>query len=471
MKKELKTIVELSENENATSEDFANVHLPESMSGVMVRRCDTEIFAGLPFHEKDPRKSVHIGEVPLPRLAPNEVLVAVMAAALNYNSVWSSIFEPTPGFKFLGDFARLSKHNGQHNQDFHIIGSDASGVVVRTGEAVSRWKPGDRVTIYGGVTDPEAPECYSDSVRSAEGRAWGFETNFGAFADFSVVRQTQLLPKPEHLTWEEAASVTLTASTCYRMLVSERGARMKQGDNVLIWGASGGLGAFAVQMVLNGGGFPIAVVSSERKAEKVRKLGCRAVIVLNHSKGENSFVTEAGNTAISKIQRLKVNIRKLTGGEDPDIVFEHTGRSTFAASVVVAKTGGKIVTCGSTSGYEHVYDNRYLWQTVKSIIGSHGANYDEAMQAIRLVAKGSISPVLSEVYRFENAAEAFYQMHTRSHVGKVGLLCLIPKEGLGIRDHMLRSLVGEERINIFREEKPLFRETPSPVERQYPKYA
>lgn len=451
MKEELRAILECIESEKATTEDFAHARLPESMTAVQVRRCDVDMFQGLAFKDKDPRKSLQIDEVPLPPLGPNDVLVAVMAAAVNYNTVWTSIFEPAPGFTYLADFARMNKYNRHHNQDYHIMGSDASGVVIRTGEAVTRWEPGDRVTIYGAVVDPEAPENYADSLRNPKLRAWGFETNFGAFADFTVVRQNQLLPKPEHLTWEEAASMTLTASTTYRMLVSERGARMKQGDNILIWGASGGLGAFALQMALNGGGFPIAIVSSDWKAEMVRRLGCSAVIVLDHHKGEGNFLKDDGSVALRDIQRLKVRIRRLTGGEDADIVFEHTGRATFAASVGVAKVGGKIVTCGSTSGYEHVYDNRYLWQTVKSIIGSHGANYMEAMDTIRLACKGSITPVLSTVYPFTDAKEAVYKLHNRSHVGKIGLLCLAPQEGLGIRDRELREQVGEERINVFRE--------------------
>ncbi len=451
MKKELKDIVELIEADKSTAEDFINTKIPESMAGVMVRRCDIDIFNGKSFAEKDPRESLKIEEVPIPELGPNEVLVAVMAGSINYNNVWTSLFEPAPGFTYLAEFSRMNKFNAHHNQDFHIIGSDAAGVIVRTGAAVVHWKPGDRVTIHGIVVDPELPDNYDDCMKNPTMRAWGFETNYGSFADFTIVRQNQLLPKPEHLSWEESASMPLTAATTYRMLVSERGAQMKQGDNVLIWGAAGGLGAFAIQMTLNGGGFPIGIVSSEKKAEMVRKLGCPAVIVLDRDKGEYNFLNPDGSVALRKIQRLKVKIRRLTGGEDVDIVFEHTGRSTFAASVVVAKFGGKIVTCGSTSGYEHVFDNRYLWQSVKSIIGSHGANYVEAMNAVRLAQKGSITPVLSRVFPFEEARDAVHLVHSRGNVGKIGLLCLSPEEGLGILNQELRERIGEEKINIFRD--------------------
>lgn len=450
MDSEIKSIIDLIESKGSTPDDFANIQLPKSMSAVTVHRNETNIFEGLDFMEKDPRKSLHIDEVELPPLGPFDAIVAVMAAAINYNNIWTSIFEPAPGFDFLAEFSKFTKFNACHNLDYHIIGSDAAGVVLRVGDAVARWKPGDRVTIYGGVGDTASPECYDDSVNDPHGRAWGFETNFGAFAYFTVVRENQLLPKPEHLTWEEAASMALVASTAYRMLVSKHGAQMKQGDNVLIWGASGGLGAFGIQFVLNGGGFPIGIVSNQWKADMVRKLGCSAVIVLNRNAGEGRFIDENGEIKMKQILRLKVKIRRLTGGENCDIVFEHTGRSTFSASVAVAKTGGKIVTCGSTSGYNHVFDNRYLWQSVKSIIGSHGANYNEAMETTRLVCKGNISPVLSKVFLFSEVKEAVYQVHQGNHVGKIGLFCLSPEEGLGIRNQELREKIGEERINVFR---------------------
>jgi crotonyl-CoA reductase len=203
---------------------------------------------------------------------------------------------------------------------------------------------------------------------------------------------------------------------------------MKQGDNVLIWGATGGLGSIAIQIVHNGGGIPVGIVSSKKKAAVAKKLGCEG----------------------RQILRLKARIRRLTGGEDCDIVFEHTGRSTFAASLGVAKIGGKIVTCGSTSGYDHVFDNRYLWQTVKTIIGSHGANYHEAMLAARLICKGMLTPLLSEVFPLEKTADAISKIHAGKQVGKLGILNLAPEEGMGIRNRVLREQIGEKRINILR---------------------
>ncbi len=443
-------IVQLVEDPKANSEDFAHVPLPETMPALTLHKDEQDMFNGLAFHAKDPRRSLHFEEVPLPQPDTGEVLVAIMASAVNFNNVWSSVFEPASGFNYISHFAKIRPENRKHDQDFHIIGGDAAGVVLRTHSSVHNWKPGDRVTLYGGVNEVSEAAVFNDGVHDPQGRAWGFETNYGAFAGFAVVREQQLLPKAEHLSWEESASMNLVNSTAYRMLVSRNGACMKQGDNILIWGAAGGLGSAAIQMVLNGGGIPIGVVSSEAKADVVRRLGCERVIVVQHQAGQEPFLDEQGRTKERQILRLKAQIRGLTGGEDCDIVFEHTGRSTFAASVAIAKTGGKVVTCGSTSGYNHVFDNRYLWQTVKSIVGSHGANYYEAWQAARLVCKGMLSPVLSEVYPLSQAADAVYRMHSGKQVGKIGVLNLAPKEGMGIRDRELRERVGEKRINVLR---------------------
>ncbi len=222
---------------------------------------------------------------------------------------------------------------------------------------------------------------------------------------------------------------------------------MKQGDNVLIWGASGGLGGFAVQYANNGGAYPVGVVSSPERVELVKKLGCERVI---DRKAENyQFWTDEGEMNLREMRRFGADIRELTGGEDPDIVFEHPGKFTFAASVFVTRRGGTIVTCASTSGYEHVYDNRYLWMHLKRIIGTHFANYREAYEANRLICKGAIHPTLSKTFPLEESGEAALSVHRNEHEGKVGILCLAPKEGLGVRDHELREKVAD-RLSVYR---------------------
>jgi crotonyl-CoA reductase len=219
---------------------------------------------------------------------------------------------------------------------------------------------------------------------------------------------------------------------------------------VLIWGASGGLGSYATQLALKSGAVPVCVVSSPSKAEVCRKMGAELIIDRSATTGEGyTFWKDEQTQDPKEWQRFGKRIRQLTGGADPDIVFEHPGRETFGASVYVARRGGTIVTCASTSGYLHQYDNRYLWMNLKRIIGSHFANYREAWEANRLIARGVIHPTLSKTFPLEQAGQAAYEVHRNLHLWKVGVLCLAPQEGLGVRDPQMRARHLEE-INRFR---------------------
>jgi crotonyl-CoA reductase len=222
---------------------------------------------------------------------------------------------------------------------------------------------------------------------------------------------------------------------------------MKQGDTVLIWGASGGLGSYATQFALNGGATPVCVVSSPQKAEICRAMG--AELIIDRSAEGYRFWRDEHNQDPKEWKRFGGRIRELTGGDDPDIVFEHPGRETFGASVYVARRGGTIVTCASTSGFEHSYDNRYLWMNLKRIVGSHFANYRESWEANRLINKGLIHPTLSKVYALEETGQAALDVHTNSHQGKIGVLTLAPEEGLGVADAEKRER-HLEAINRFR---------------------
>ncbi|WP_246086768.1 crotonyl-CoA carboxylase/reductase [Nocardioides humi] len=313
---------------------------------------------------------------------------------------------------------------------------------------MTKWKPGDRVVAHCLSVELEAPDGHNDTMMDPSQRIWGFETNFGGLADVAMVKANQLMPKPEHLTWEEAASPGLVNCTAYRQLVSANGGNMKQGDNVLIWGASGGLGGFATQYALNGGANPVCVVSNEEKAQIVRKMG--AEMVINRSELAPKFWNAEGTKQDPKEWlRFGKAIRELTGGEDIDIVFEHPGRETFGASVFVTRKGGTITTCASTSGYMHEYDNRYLWMNLKRIISSHFANYRESWEANRLIAQGKIHPTLSRTYTLEDTGQAALDVHHNKHQGKVGVLCLSPQEGLGVRNEELRAQ-HLDKINLFR---------------------
>ena len=226
----------------ATGDALAAIPLPESYRASFVRRDEVGMFEGLETEDKDPRKSLHVGEVAVPELAPDEAYIAVMASSINFNTVWTSIFEPLPTFGFLDRLGKESAWGRRHALDYHVVGSDASGVVLRTGSAVRKWRPGDKVTVHCNYVDDQSPSAHDDSMLADNQRIWGFETNFGGLADLAVVKANQLMPKPTHLSWEEAAVNALCNSTSYRMVVSKNGAHMQQGDRVLVWGASGGLG-------------------------------------------------------------------------------------------------------------------------------------------------------------------------------------------------------------------------------------
>ncbi|HEY3529929.1 MAG TPA: crotonyl-CoA carboxylase/reductase [Nocardioides sp.] len=443
----MQQILEAITSGTATAEDFAALEVPTSYRAAIVRKDEVDLFDGMDSKEKDPRKSLHVDEVPLPELGPGEALVAVMASAINYNTVWTSIFEPLSTFGFLERYGKLSPLAKRHDLPYHIVGSDLAGVVLKTGLGVHAWKPGDEVVAHCLSVELEGPDGHNDTMMDPEQRIWGFETNFGGLAEIALVKSNQLMPKPTHLTWEEAASPGLVNSTAYRQLVSRNGAGMKQGDNVLIWGASGGLGGFATQYALNGGAVPVCVVSSEEKAEICRRMG--AELIINRSEKEYRFWKDEQTADPKEWRRFGSDIRELTGGEDVDIVFEHPGRETFGASVYAARKGGTIVTCASTTGFLHEYDNRYLWMNLKRIIGSHFANYRESWEANRLIAKGMIHPTLSRSYPLVEVGQAAYDVHHNLHQGKVGVLCLAPEEGLGVRDEEKRSR-HLDAINAFR---------------------
>jgi crotonyl-CoA reductase len=430
----------------ASGDEIGALPIPESYRGAHVLRSEQGMFEGMASEDKDPRQSLHISDVPTPELAPDEVYLAVMASSINFNTVWTSIFEPLPTFLFLDRLGKESAWGARHAQDYHVVGSDASGVVLRVGSAVRNWKPGDRVTVHCNFLDDQDPSAHDDSMLAANQRIWGFESNFGGLADLAIVKANQVMPKPAHLTWEEAAVNGLCASTSYRMLVGRHAGQMKQGDTVFIWGATGGIGAYATQLVLNGGGIPVGVVSSEDRAKLLNHMGCEHVV---DRKAEGyRFWSDEHTQDEGEWRRLGKKVRSLVG-DDPDIVFEHPGRSTMGASVFITKRGGSIVTCAATSGYMIEYDNRHLWMKLKRIVSSHFANYQEAWDMNRLIDRGAIQPVMSQVFPLDQVGEAALAVHHNEAEGKLGVLCLAPEAGLGITDAEKRERIGEDRITLF----------------------
>jgi crotonyl-CoA reductase len=432
--------------EDAPGAEIGALPIPETVRGALVKAEEQEMFAGVPSDDKDPHRSLHVEQFPLPELAPDEAYVGVMASAINFNTVWTAIFEPLPTFGFLKRLGKESVWGARHDQPYHVVGSDAAGVVLRVGSAVRNWKPGDKVTVQCLHVDDQDPSAHDDSMMATNQRIWGFETNFGGLAEIAVVKANQLMPKAAHLSWEEAACNGLCNSTSYRMIVSPNGSGMTQGQAVLVWGASGGIGAYACQYVLNGGGTPVGVVSSPKRAAMLHEMGVEHVI----NRKEEGFRFWSDDTTQDPKEWLRLGkaIRSHIG-RDVDIVFEHPGRSTMGASVFVAKRGGLIITCAATSGFMIEYDNRYLWMNLKTLKGCHFANYREAWEANRLVCEARIHPTLSRVYSLDQTADAAQAVQRNESEGKLGVLCLSPEEGLGVTDPELREQ-HLDQITLFR---------------------
>jgi crotonyl-CoA carboxylase/reductase len=375
-----------------------------------------------PEREGEPRDAFQLEQIEVPEPGSFEVIVRVMAAGVNYNNVWAALGQPVSVFGY-----------GDHPQfGHHIGGSDASGIVWKVGEGVTRWKPGDEVVIHCNQASYEDPEVHGlDPLAAPSQRIWGYETTWGSFAQFTKVQAQQLLPRPQNLSWEEAASYGLVYFTAYRMLVTQ--CRLQAGHRVLIWGAAGGLGVFATQLCALTGADCVGVVSSDEKGLLVEQLGATGYI--NRSEFEG-MMRRGGESAEEEKARFKESRRFCKAvaellGAQPDVVFEHVGQATFPTSVLAVKPFGKVVICAGTTGYNVDFDVRYLWMRQKQIIGSHFANAYECMKANELIEQGKIRPVLWQTMGFDGVPEAHQLMKENRHLGKIAILVGATDEGKG----------------------------------------
>lgn len=368
--------------------------------------------------EGEPMDAFQLEDMEVPEPGPFEVVVRTMAAGVNFNNVWAALGEPVSVFRY-------------HEEEHHIGGSDASGIVWKVGEGVTRWKVGDEVVVHCNQASYEDVEVHGfDPLAAPSQQIWGYETTWGSFAQFCKVQAQQLIAKPTNLTWEEAASYGLTYFTAYRMLMDQ--CKLQAGHRVLIWGAAGGLGVFATQLCKMAGAQCVGVVSSSEKGELVKKLG--AVDYIN--RGDYGFARRGGETPEEEKARFKESRRfsndvaEILGGA-PDIVFEHVGQATFPTSVLAVKPFGKVVICGATSGFQLDFDVRYLWMRQKQIIGSHFANAWEATKANELIEQGLIRPVLWQTMEFDKVPEAHQLLRDNKHLGKISILVGAEGPGLG----------------------------------------
>jgi crotonyl-CoA carboxylase/reductase len=378
--------------------------LPETMAAWVIRQ----------EREGEPKDAFQLEQIEVPEPGAFEVIVRVMAAGVNFNNVWASLGEPVSVFGY-GDHPEYGHHIG---------GSDASGVVWKVGEGVTRWKVGDEVVIHCNQASYEDVEVHGlDPLAAPSQKIWGYETTWGSFAQFCKVQAQQLLPRPRNLSWSEAASHGVGYFTAYRMLIDQ--CKLQPGHNVLVWGAAGGLGVFAVQLCRLAGANAVGVVSSDEKGELVKQLG--AVDYINRKEfGEMMRTPEnlADKAADKERFIASRGFAKRVGeilGDAPDIVFEHVGRATFPTSVFVCKPFGKVVICGATTGFKLDFEARYLWMRQKEIIGSHGAHAFQAAKANELIAAGKIRPLVSRTMGFDEVPAAHQMMLENQHLGKIAI--------------------------------------------------
>ena len=371
----------------------------------------------------EPDTAMQVEVVDTWEIDSHEVLVLVMAAGVNYNGVWAALGTPISVFDV-------------HKAPYHIAGSDASGIVWKVGDKVRRWKVGDEVVIHCNQDDGDDEECNGgDPMFSPSQRIWGYETPDGSFAQFARVQAQQLMERPRHLTWEESACYTLTLATAYRMLFGHHPHELKPGQNVLVWGASGGLGSFAIQLINTAGANAIGVISNEDKRDFVMGLGAKGVINRKDFNcwGQMPIVnTDEYKAWFGEVRKFGKAIWDITGkGNNVDMVFEHPGEATFPVSTFVVKKGGMVVICAGTTGYNLTMDARYVWMHQKRIQGSHFAHLKQAAAANKLMVERRLDPSMSEVLSWADIPEAHMKMRRNEHKpGNMAVLVQAPRTGL-----------------------------------------
>jgi crotonyl-CoA carboxylase/reductase len=381
----------------------------------------------------DPRSAFQPEVVDVPEPGPDEVLIGVMAAGINFNNVWAARGIPI-------DVIAIRQKMGEP-YDFHIGGSDTSGIVYAVGSNVENVSVGDEVVTHPGWWKKDDPAIARgvDPMIAPSAAIWGYNTNFGSLGQFCIAQSHQVMPKAPHLTWEEAAAPTLVGATAYRMLFGWHGNTLKPDDVVLVWGGSGGLGTQAIQLAAVHGARAVAVVSSDERGEYCKQLG--AVGYINRTNFDHWGVPPhwtdaqgqrewtAGCRAFGKAIWDQLGERR-----NPNIVFEHPGEATVPTSIFVAEAGGMVVICAGTTGYTAVADLRYHWVRQKRLQGSHGTNDEQALAYNQLVIDGKIDPCVGDVFSFDEIGEAHYQME--AGVGAFGnrvALVGSPERGTGRR--------------------------------------
>jgi len=369
--------------------------------------------------------------IDVPEIDDDEVLVWVMAAGVNYNNVWAGLGYPV---NVIG-----ARNKAGEPEPFHIGGSDASGIVYKTGKNVTNVKVGDEVVVHCGMWDVHSDKIKNglDPMYDPSFRIWGYESNWGSFAQFTKVQGHQCLPRPQHMSWEESASYMLVGATAYRMLMGWEPNTVKEGSAVLVWGGAGGLGSMAIQIVNAMGGKAVAVVAGKEKFEHCMELGAVGCIDRKDFDHWGALPDLRNTEAFGGWFKGSKGFGKafweaLGEKRGADIVFEHPGESTIPTSIFVCETGGMVVICAGTTGYHAAVDLRYLWMRQKRLQGSHFANDDQAKGINDLVIDGKIDPCLSDTFTWDQLAKPHQLMHDNEHPpGNMSILVNATDKGQG----------------------------------------
>ena len=326
---------------------------------------------------------LQLGEVPNPQIKANEVLIEVRACALNHLDVW--VRNGLPGIKIPLP---------------HILGCDVAGVVREVGDLVTWTRSGDEVMVQPGVSCGHCPECLAGRDNMCdEYDIIGYRRE-GGYAEFVAVPGVNVIPKPKDLSWEEAAALPLVTLTAWHMLVAR--AHLQPGEDVLIHAAGSGVGSLGIQIAKLLGARVIATASSDEKLAKARELGADETV--NYSSDD-----------------WPKKVKRLTNGRGVDVVFEHTGQATWPGSILSLKKGGRLVTCGATSGFEARTDLRHVFYRHLTILGSMMGSKADLLAAMKFIESGQIRAVVDRVLPLAEAREAHELMEDRAQFGKLVL--------------------------------------------------
>ncbi len=335
------------------------------------------------FHQHGTPEVLKYKDAPEPSIRPNEAIVRVKACALNHLDLW--VRRGIPGVPIPLP---------------HIPGSDVSGEIAQIGADVTIVRVGQKVVLAPGVTCGRCTACISgQDNRCRQFTNLGYLID-GGCAEFVRAPEVNCLPYPENLSFEEAASIPLVFQTAWHMLVAR--AELQPGEDILVLGAGSGVGSAAIQIAKFLGARVLATASTDEKLQKAKQLGADHFI--NH-----------------KTQKIRDEVHRITNKRGVDIVFEHVGTATWDDSLASLAAGGRLVTCGATTGYDAKVDLRFLFSRQLSLLGSYMGTKCELHTVIKLVTAGRLRPIVDRVFPLAEAAAAHAYLESSSQFGKVVL--------------------------------------------------